>query len=783
MVLGMLILKNAPTSLRYLDLSKNKLGLHPPSKLEPQRDSTSGCKIIARVLVDPRVSLSTLILDHNPLGNFGILCLSQVISHSVLRELSLSDVNGLPHGMMCLFRAINHSLNLTTLNLSHNIIGHEAFTLLLKNLPETQISSLSLRDTYLDNVILIRLGGMMKENCFTTKLDFLDISENAITENEAQDFCNLIRDSVQVGTIACAPIPHDMISPRQNWNRMDTHYTFIKNQVKFNALKGTPQEKKLKPLKKPNVNILTQLQYLKVKSFSIVSVLLLLFNAGLNLYDNINDIIAGAEYIQNGVLVAGIAMFAIVVISLVAGGIWYFVKSQIKRRRARRSGYPQSNMRWMAFLYSVGLGQLVETFILMYRTHGNWEVLKDENPIDMVSKQTFNTIEFIRLFLEQIPSILINGLYLIVLNEQWGTSIILSFVLAIFKTARELGGHISTIHNIPKETPQIEELDDSLFEEIKVDIYILFSFSLVVIRMLMGFSLNWINLLHSLVVGFLYYFVIFLVLFRFDKKNPFDIIAHAGKISFYSMFCYSDVVFCSLRGRAKYYLYCHRVHRVVFLIIDLVAMVYRIVTFCWYLIASDSLFHPLVLAIFFSLPVFDVFFYFVRIVIDMNGVARAKVFDQIVQKTRKNEEAMGISYSDDDDEYYFNKPPEQPQMEEPPLFQPFLQPIPPPSAAVQAPMVQSVTTNTRRRRNPLLEPGGADGDIEDEPLPLPEELEQQIPPSRATQRSRTQPIYPSTVDAFSNPHQNAMGETVRSTRSQLPSSQDRMSTNSRTTLP
>ena len=109
-----------------------------------QFDITPGCKMLSRLLVDHRVMLSSLDLSNNPLGNYGAIALAQVLPHTPLRELKLSNVQMTTVGFNCISRVLRFTTSLALLDVSKNTIGFDGLTSLFRQLPYTQIAHLNL---------------------------------------------------------------------------------------------------------------------------------------------------------------------------------------------------------------------------------------------------------------------------------------------------------------------------------------------------------------------------------------------------------------------------------------------------------------------------------------------------------------------------------------------------------------------------------------------------------------------------------------------------------------
>ena len=89
--------------------------------------------------------LSSLTLSGNPIGNFGILTLAQVLPHSPLRELYLSNIGMTTEGFQCLARVLRFTTSLTLLDISKNVLGYSGLNPLIDQLPYTQITNLNIK--------------------------------------------------------------------------------------------------------------------------------------------------------------------------------------------------------------------------------------------------------------------------------------------------------------------------------------------------------------------------------------------------------------------------------------------------------------------------------------------------------------------------------------------------------------------------------------------------------------------------------------------------------------
>ncbi|KAA6395032.1 MAG: hypothetical protein EZS28_009441 [Streblomastix strix] len=184
-VLCTIILKSGHRLLRYLDLSGNYIGKPVTNIPRKQYDSSPGVKILARLLSDQSVMIGALNLSKNPLGNYGVHAIAQVLPRSSLRELNISNAQVTPNGCCTLLRVLRFSPSLVSLDLSHNILGFPVFHQLIEILPKSEIQNLNLRNTLLDNVSLISLGDALRKN--TTLLE-LDISQNKFAKESVEIF-------------------------------------------------------------------------------------------------------------------------------------------------------------------------------------------------------------------------------------------------------------------------------------------------------------------------------------------------------------------------------------------------------------------------------------------------------------------------------------------------------------------------------------------------------------------------------------------------------------------
>ncbi|KAA6397677.1 MAG: hypothetical protein EZS28_006793 [Streblomastix strix] len=306
-----MILQQACRKLRYLDLSGNQIGQDQVLQLAYQSDSTVGMKILARLLVDKRVVLSSLNLSRNPIGNFGVHTLSQVIPYTSLRELILSNVNLTPSGCNCLFLSLKFAPSLIKLDISHNTLGFQVFEQLANHLKrQSFLIVLNLKCTKMCNMSLVMIGRSLRYN---QTMKEMDISGNIFEKIAVETFCKDLQENRSLQRLICqdCSIPALDQFVRSAWQAQGeaigidedsiktinkSHNKSRSSQYASSIQSNSEQDgdalpyRDIRCLKNEDVTRLSPFKYREYRGWVISGVLVMILKMIFQLYSTITDI-------------------------------------------------------------------------------------------------------------------------------------------------------------------------------------------------------------------------------------------------------------------------------------------------------------------------------------------------------------------------------------------------------------------------------------------------------------------------------------------------------------
>eukprot|EP00770_Monocercomonoides_exilis_P003214 MONOS_3193.1-p1 / transcript=MONOS_3193.1 / gene=MONOS_3193 / organism=Monocercomonoides_exilis_PA203 / gene_product=unspecified product / transcript_product=unspecified product / location=Mono_scaffold00073:41708-46091(+) / protein_length=820 / sequence_SO=supercontig / SO=protein_coding / is_pseudo=false len=618
--LGILILQSKYSRLRYLDLRSNHIGVYTVNAPKIQYDSTPGSKLLSRLLLDKTVKLSCLDVSNNPLGNWGVLALAQVLPRAFIRELRLSSIGMTPNGFFCLNRVIKYTPGLTRLDISHNFLGLTALHSLFNTVPHTNIISLNIRDTGLDDLSLISLGEMLKNN---TKMAELDISENKISKESSKLFVECIKSNGILQTLICQDLPVPALS--------------VFSSAAYDSQTGQKDSptRNIICLKHEPVTMLVPFKYLSMGGYVLSGVIFLLAILAMEIADTVMDVLTILEYFQTGDLVWGILNAAFVLLSFTTTAVFYGVHSRTKEKKRY----------WIAFLYQIGLGQIPDTFILLSNEKGNWDRMRD--PItnrELTHLSTLDNLSLCRAIVESIPQVVLQGYILLVQQKDTTIIPVLSFLGSVLSVCWVFGNYLSTID--PETVKQAEEkLDESIFWQLRTFVYILISLAVNLFRISLISSTDVLSLLFYLLISFSYWFSFFSLIMNTSGFRHLEAFLHALAMTPFGMGFYSDIAFCSGKGRTLYYRWTRSVPRFVFFCVDVVAWAFRSLSLFVHLLIKQHSLHLAILLAMLLVIFIDMTLIPLRLVIETNGVSsklrmKPKVKAKRKKKTEKERERL-----------------------------------------------------------------------------------------------------------------------------------------------
>ncbi|KAK2949561.1 hypothetical protein BLNAU_15543 [Blattamonas nauphoetae] len=594
-ILFTMILRSAHSKLQYLDISRNKLGEFKVQK-HAQFDATPATKLLSRLLVDRRILLSSVNLGNNPLGNFGVHCISQVLPHSSLRELSLNSVHLTPKGALCLFRILRHAPSLTKLVLSENIIGHDSLVFLFRELPSTRLVALDLRNTHLDDAALLHLGQVLKSPSLT--LEDIDISSNELHKPAVQSFSNCLKQNKSLRRITCYDCS------------INSLYPFIRTARRCQIEKDGLPPIEIKPLLTEEVTSITPIKYWTVNNVVVFGALYTILLTALDVFDNVNDLVAGIQLMQDGLYLYGILTFSFLLLSWIAGFVYYWTASSKKKNKRRL----------VSLLYLISVGQIWDTAVLLWRGRGNWDELEVENTDDLVSMDTFEILGMLRTITEAIPLIVMDSYLILVTHEEVNASVIIQFVIQVLSFGWSIAEHLVDV-DIDKDIPMSLQVRSSFMWRLRIAIYLIVSLVVLVFQLSMVLAYSLGHFFLTLGAGLIYYLAFSFAIVRPQKKGLLSTLYMGIQLVPMFYLSYSDQILCTTKGRSKYFTRYYSINRSAFIVADLLSCVWKLVLLFLYLLPQQA-YLPVGIPFFAYLMAFlDVMLIFLRIVTETNGVS------------------------------------------------------------------------------------------------------------------------------------------------------------------
>ncbi|KAH7821481.1 uncharacterized protein MONOS_7472 [Monocercomonoides exilis] len=609
MALLILILENKFRNLRYLDLSGNQLGIYTSNPPTVQYDFTPGCKVLSRLLIDKKTKLGTIILDRNPLGNYGLLCLCQVLPHSSLRELRISGINATTKGIFCLTRILKFCSSLNALDISHNYIGHSAMISLLNVLSSSQIKSLNISNTFLDDLSLIALGIVISKTDFIVSLD---ISQNKVSKNSAEVFCEFLLTNTSIETLICTEMGEDALE------------VFIPQALDAKYGRGMKSSREIVCLKHESVGKFSALKYKAFHGYIVTGLLFLVGQLLFSLISTGMSVMSSIEYIYHGQTVPGWLLAGFVMLGLFCAALDHFAISRTKQHKEP----------WMSLLYLLVVGYVVDTVRLIMRTKGNWDTIAE--PVgkkDAVHQSTFASIKVIRALVESIPTIVVQGYMLLIAQQNISFINVLSFIASILSLTFVIASFLSTISTT--HVSQTEPMEESFFWMARLFVYCLISLTLNLLRLCLAASNAPVNVVLYLVISFSFWFLVFSLMSKTTHTTFYiQTLLHILLLTPFGMGFYSDSIMSSAKGRSYFWLFIRRIPRFVFVLVDLLAFAFRAFTLLLSIVARYEVslgFLFLVLILIFLDFVMILF----RIVLEKNGSSSAPELHSAARKSKK----------------------------------------------------------------------------------------------------------------------------------------------------
>ncbi|KAA6386024.1 MAG: hypothetical protein EZS28_018450, partial [Streblomastix strix] len=567
--LAAIILQSGHKQLRYLDLSGNVIGTHSSHIPRKQYDSTPGTKMLARLMVDKRVTLSTLNVSRNPLGNFGVHCLSQVLPHSSLREIDLSEVNLTPTGCACFIRVLRFSPSIVSLDLSHSIIGHQTYQQLIETLPKVEIQYLNLKDTHLDDLSLVQLGDALKAN---TTLVELDISSNPFCKESAQLFCSFLN---QNETLQKITVTNSSIASIE---------VFVNAAVAAKAGKGDIPIREIDCLENDSLSFISPAKYITKFGIILSGVAFLLWSMGMEMFDNIMDILSVNDMISGGLVWEGI-IFAIFIVA-----------------------------------------------------SGNWdELMSDNEERDMIHLDTQEEMEILRAIVEATPSMIIDGFVLFVLKEETGIVVYLSFAGCVASLSWAISGYLSEIEEV-EDLPIDEDIEEGIFVHIKFWLYVVLPLALNTFRICLVAGADIVNVVLMLLFEFFFWVVFYLVTQQPINRQYLVLVKQAFSLAPLTLLTNSETIFCSLKGRTDFFRYSRFLPRAVYVTTDLIMYGFQCFILIFHLIIEQQNMNLLIVFIVLLILFLNLCMILIRIVLEKNGASDALQSTKEMVKMAKEKE-------------------------------------------------------------------------------------------------------------------------------------------------
>ncbi|KAK2945630.1 hypothetical protein BLNAU_19427 [Blattamonas nauphoetae] len=453
-----LILGTAPPNLRCIDLSGNHIGQLPPNSPAVQYDATPSCKMLSRLIIDENIQLSSLVLSDNPLGNYGLLALSQVLPRSTLRELRIGHVGATPNGLTTLLRAMHYCPQLILLDISDNVAGYTVHHELINTLPHTRLVNLNLANTQLDDASLVHLGDALLDN---ESLIELDISHNKLSRQAASVFCDQMRLSQNVKHITCT----NTTIPSQS--------VFVSYAAEALTDKPGCPAKRVEPLRNSAVGPFSPLLNKALGGVNVTGLIYLLVLAFAPIVALVMNGISLWEYFNIGETALAIALAVLVGVSLILCSVTYIVLAIRRKKYARIP---------VGVLHLFRLGALCDAFTLFSRTKGNWDEMADPNDEkEMWHEDTFTINSIISTVAYSFFAVIIQGYVLMGRGLSTSVSIIpiLSFIGSLISVSWSLSSFYVTVR---KDLTCPVDIDSSIFWQIRIFISQLVSYCHVLFR-------------------------------------------------------------------------------------------------------------------------------------------------------------------------------------------------------------------------------------------------------------------------------------------------------------
>ncbi|KAH7826634.1 uncharacterized protein MONOS_2764 [Monocercomonoides exilis] len=545
-----LILASGHRRIRHLDLSGNYLGKQTTNAPRQQYDSSPGTKILVRLLADKFVTLSSVDLSNNPLGNFGILAISQVLPHTSLRELRLSNIHLTPKGFACFVRTLRYASSLCLLDISHNILGYSALMPFFDILPKTELLSINLRDTKMDSIALMALGSSLKDN---STLLTLDISENQVSKESAIVFCNFLKTNTSLQNLTCTNMSLDSL----------LSFVAFANNSKT-GIDDIPI-RQVNPLKHDSISSVSTKKYWTKLGFCWTGLLFLALTLIFQIVEDTFDILTIIHFFSNGAVAWGVIGTVFTTLSSIFSFIYHFIASTKKRRKRY----------WASFLYLILLGQSADTIALIWKTKGNWEEIQE--PVkddDIIHIHTIRTINLIKSITKQIPLMILDGCYLFALNKTTFSAVYLSFFAATLGITWSFTNYLCIVMT-KRSKFFVETQEDTIFGKFRTFLYGFLSLSHQILRIMITASRSSWNIVFYIIIAICYYWLFFLISQRVIGNKFFMFIVRSFVLSVLSNCFYGDIVLCSFRGRIEFSKKSRYIPRAVTVVVDVIAFFSR----------------------------------------------------------------------------------------------------------------------------------------------------------------------------------------------------------------